>query len=155
MSTRKYYQGSMNHKICYKNKHALGILASPTYDYCLYIYEEEGVFREFFSGIALSKEVTPQGTLVIPRSSLVINVGSRGSYGTYNSWEMTATAFAEAVKKYMDNRELITQELQDLLQTTHNEWVKEQKRFAAEEAAKKEKEQNNENWLNTILNSRK
>lgn len=155
MNTRKYYRGLMNRKICYKNKHALGILATPTYEHLLYIYEEEGLFREFFSGIALSKEVTPQGALVIPKSSLTIHIGSVASYRPYSSYEMTATAFAEAVKKYIDNRELITQELQDLLQTTHNEWVKEQKRLAAEEAAKKKKEQNNEDWLNTILDSRK
>ncbi len=155
MSERKYYSCTAwcagRVSICYKAKQ--GFFDTPIRDIVIYFYEEDGKYYEFFSGVILA-EKTSGGKLVIPESKLELKIGTTDSYGSFISYEMTPSLFAERVKRYIDSREMISNQIKNLLKEAHNKWVEEQNQIKRKELTQKTEQQNNESWLENILNSR-
>lgn len=166
MSQRKYYASSAYKdgkpvSICYRS--TWNILAASVYSRTIYFYKENEKYYEFFSGIVLAegvygKEHEPkgeQGKLIIPESTLEIRISELISWGQFRSNELTPSKFADEVKKYMKEQKSISSQINNLLQSSHVEWVEKQKQLNAEIIAKNTKETNDQSWLDSILNSRK
>lgn len=131
---------------------------------CLYAYEEDGVFYEFFTGKLIGKRQCHH----LPKSYVSdVDIVERNGYiltafKNFGCWttpyhtiiSLSAEKFRDEVQKYMQYRSHVTSEMDNLLHSIDKQY----ERLSAVANAKKEyanrKKQNDESWLDDFIKNR-
>ena len=144
---RKYYR-AYNTTICYQKPHTDRFLHYPGKYYTMLFYEENGKFYEFLTGTFL-------GELKIEPWSRYIVSDEPGrlldSSGYYPPIEMSAEAFANEARIYMEDKN----EIIPYVNALFNKWQKEHEKKVEDEKIKNHSEKEAESWLDDFLNNRK
>lgn len=123
--------------------------------YYLYLYEEDGVFYDFFGGTAIGSRETING-----EEWLVHNGHSIAHFGWYKSYspnieEYPASKFADDVKQYMPYREKIAQYIKDMLRGMEEDRKREIVMKEAKKRAQEQAEAQKRSWLDDIISAQK
>jgi len=114
----------------------------------LYLYEENGNYFEFFTGINLGKR--NGNFLSLPESTLRIDFGESLLYGL-RATLMSATSFATHIKSYSRHEKLIRKAIIEYFNRCHWQWLDQQ----AKQQKSIAKEKESSEWIDDILSHRK
>lgn len=126
--------------------------------YTMYMYEEDGVFYEFFSGKMVGKRRTPETTslYIKPDDDIVRNNYILTSFRDfwsrdYTVHELSAVQFSSEVKHFIPYKEHMASEMSRLLDAIDAEYQRRVDVVNAKKNAAIQAEQNSQSWLDSII----
>lgn len=129
--------------------------------YCLFCYEENGTFYEFFSGrlVGNRRTTTPpsqyhQEPDVIVRNGYTLTSFRDFGTGDYAVVELTATSFATAVQEYVPYKSHMASEMAKLLDAIDAQYKHLNDAVNAKKNAEICREQKSQSWLDSIISGR-